>query len=347
MEIPVFRPTLRRKHMNSVLSCLVSDQIGTGSLNEECAAAFSRYLGGAGAVCLASFCQAIHLALETLKLEKGQTVLVSALAPAYYYTILVERGLVPLIVDVDANSGLVPPSVVESRLPRGPVALIVTHPLGFLESAGLFQNSALPVIEDISEAFGGGEEAARSGSSGSVCLLSLGEEGIVTAGGGGLLAVRDKRLLNNAKTSLQHFQPQALLPDMNSALGLSQLKDIDHFLEQRGEIAGHFTRALAGTRHRTLVQPDEQKNVFYSFPVRVADSMKLVRQYAAKQGVSTRPAFSDRIIAMEELQEGAGNIASSCPNAADLWRRCVLFPLYPTLGKRNIQLIARVLATLP
>ena len=77
--------------------------------------------------------------------------------------------------------------------------------------------------------------------------------------------------------------------------------------------------------------------------------MKLIRQYAAKNSIATRPAFSDRIIAMEELQAGNNtvDILSSCPNAADLWRRCVLFPLYPTLGKKNIQLIAKVLATLP
>ncbi len=335
--------------MNSVLSCLVSDQIGLGSLNSECAAAFSRYLGVAGGVCLTSFYQAIHLALDTLKLESGALVLVSALAPAYYYTILRERGLVPLIVDVDSASGLMLPSAVDSTMSRNPRAAIITHLLGFLAHADLFQSHDLPVIEDISEALGGGEENARSGSSGSVCLLSLGEEGIITAAGGGLLCTGDKKLLSSAKTNLARFQPQALLADMNAALGLSQLKEIDHFLAYRREIAVHFTKALSSTRHRTLVQPDEQENVPFSFPVRVADSMKLIRQYAAKNSIATRPAFSDRIIAMEELQAGNNtvDILSSCPNAADLWRRCVLFPLYPTLGKKNIQLIAKVLATLP
>jgi perosamine synthetase len=350
MEIPIFRPTIRRKHMNSVLSCLVSDRIGSGSLSRECAAAFSRHLGGAGAVCLASFSQAIQMALDTLKLERGTAVLVSALAPAYYHTILVGRGLVPLVADVDPLSGLMPPTTVENHRSREPGAVIVTHPLGFLTAAELFQGHDLPVIEDISEALGGSEGNARSGSSASLCLLSLGVEGIVTAGGGGILTTGDKRLFNALKANPACHQRQAQLADMNAALGLSQLKDIDRFLAYRREIAAHFSKALASaSRHRTLIQPDEQENVPFSFPVRVADSMKLVRQYAAKKNIMTRPAFSDRIIAMEELQAGAGreDITTTCPNAADLWRRCLLFPLYPTLGKKNIQLIAKVLSTLP
>jgi perosamine synthetase len=351
MEIPINRPTLKRKHMNSVLSCMVSDSIGSGSLSGECAAAFADYLGATGGLCLASMNQVIHLALDALNLEPGGAVLLSALAPAHYHRILTEHGLIPLIADVDPNSALMLPSTVESMMSRSPQAMIVTHPFGMLAPAGFYENLDIPIIDDLSQALGGGSREGnfRGGGPGSLCILSLGEEGIVTAGGGGVLVARDKKLLAAVKAGLEVFQPQALLADLNAALGLAQLRDIEHFLAARRDIAAHFTRALSATRHSTLVQPDEQENVLSAFPVRVADSMKTIRQYAAKQNITTRPAFSDRIIALEELQAGEERegIITACPNAADLLRRCVLFPLYPTLGKKNLQLITRVLATLP
>ena len=35
MAIPVFRPTVKRKDMGSVLSCIVSDKIGPGEISRE------------------------------------------------------------------------------------------------------------------------------------------------------------------------------------------------------------------------------------------------------------------------------------------------------------------------
>ena len=59
------------------------------------------------------------------------------------------------------------------------------------------------------------------------------------------------------------------------------------------------------------------------------------------------------------LREGARNAAvpdeapddahpaGACPAADSLARRCVLFPLYPLLGDGQVEVIAKVLATLP
>jgi dTDP-4-amino-4,6-dideoxygalactose transaminase len=48
VSIPVFRPTLRRRDFNSVLSCLVSDRLGSGPLSHELASELARYLGASG-----------------------------------------------------------------------------------------------------------------------------------------------------------------------------------------------------------------------------------------------------------------------------------------------------------
>ena len=75
MLVPIVRPTLRRKDYNSVLNCLVTDQIAAGPLNQEFAAALSKILGASGGVGLISYRSCIHSAFQLLELQQGDGVM--------------------------------------------------------------------------------------------------------------------------------------------------------------------------------------------------------------------------------------------------------------------------------
>ncbi len=394
VSIPVFRPTLRRRDFNSVLSCLVSDRIGGGPLNHELAAELSRYLGAAGGACLATYREAVDCALEALGLVPGDAVVLSALAPSEYLRALAARGLRVLLADVDPGTGLSLRSEVERHLAGAPKALILHYPLGCVpESDELFQ-LGLPVLEDISQALGaslgvGGEGEVRAGADadaeaqaagpspapsrrcgglGAVSVLSLAPEGIITAGAGAAVFARDRRELRALKEAVESRPRDALLSDMNSALGLAQAREIERFLKSRRAIAGLFTQAVARSRHGRLGPLQEPTGlpggvgVPFSFPVLVKDGAKAVRQFAMKRNIETCSAFADSVAAVEQgpaeqptaepaaagAQPGPGREAVRVPGAArDLLARCVLFPLYPTLLKRDLQLILKVLSALP
>ena len=66
--------------------------------------------------------------------------------------------------------------------------------------------------------------------------------------------------------------------------------------------------------------------------------MNDVRKYARKKGVETLPAFAGRMDTEADI---------GCPCAKKLLMSTLLFPLYPTLGKKNVQLVSKVLSTLP
>jgi dTDP-4-amino-4,6-dideoxygalactose transaminase len=95
------------------------------------------------------------------------------------------------------------------------------------------------------------------------------------------------------------------------------------------------------SRHKTLKQRNETEAPFFSFPVLLSSSMNEVRKYARKRNLDTLPAFLDSVIAVTEEEKG------EFPNARNILLRCLLFPMYPMLGKKNVDLICRVLATLP
>jgi dTDP-4-amino-4,6-dideoxygalactose transaminase len=368
MSIPVFRPTLRRRDFNSVLGCLVSDAIGAGPLSHELAAELSRYLGVAGGLCAATYMAAIQWALDCLDLVPGDSVIVPALAPAAYASALASRGLRMLTADVDPASGILLPAEVERLLPGGPRALVLYYTLGFLPDTDELFTLGLPVLEDISQALGASLGEARCGSLGQACVLNLSPEGIITAGGGAGVFARDRRNLKSLRDAAERSPRDSQLPDLNAALGLAQLRAIEGFLKARRAIVEAFTQAVGRSRHGTISPQREGGFVPFSFPVLVKDGLKQVRQYAMRKGVETHGAFLDSLLAVEQSEAGflqmpedgggqeapaaeAGQAAASpdraTPQARNLAERCLLFPLYPTLVRRDAQLIARVLASLP
>ena len=105
-RVPVFRPTVRRDEMDSVLGCLVTDEIGHGDRARELAAAVAGALGMAGGIALADYRMALACAVTTIDVPGGSRVLCSALAPRAHRDAVEASGMVPVVVDVSADSGV-------------------------------------------------------------------------------------------------------------------------------------------------------------------------------------------------------------------------------------------------
>ncbi len=349
MPIPVFRPTIKRDDMNSVLSCLVTDSIGPGRLSQELANSIAGYLGMRGGVCLASYYTALHIALEVFGLKPGDRVLISSLSPSIYLDVLADNDLVPLLGDVAEDAGTILPAEIDRLAEQDPALMIVHHTLGHIADGRAVAGRSFPVVEDFSHALGAKRPGAEKpdvhalGASveaqGTLAVLSLAAGNIVTAGGGAAVVAADRRTYTRLKACAQDYKRHSILPDMNAALGMVQLKRVEESLVSRRQIATVYARALTKTRHAALMPTDEAENAFYSFPVLLADGMGDVQRYAQKNGVETRPAYRDSAATRDGLQV--------CRQASSLALRCLLFPLYPMLRKREVETIAKVLGTLP
>ncbi len=384
MSMTPFRPTLRRRDFNSVLDCLVSDRIGAGSLSRELAAELARSLGVAGGYCLATYSGAVTSALRAVGVGPGDRVVLSALAPSLHLGCLAAIGAEPLVTDVEADTGLPDLAEAELQAASGARALLLHYPLGQVPRGAELFSLGLPVVEDISQALGGSVEGQRCGALGQAAVLSLAPEGIITAGGGAAVLMRERSGLRALRSVLAPLHPESLLPDMNAALGSAQLRRLERFLSSRREIAAAYRQAISRSRHRSFPWDEEAQGVDFSFPVIVRDSLNQVRAYATKHGVETILPFADALLAVAGVGAGgleagqavspAGAFAPAAqaadpaggesvretgdapagtadltrwPRATDLMRRCLLFPLYPALGRRDVQLAAKVLSSLP
>ena len=182
--IPTTRPSIRRKDMDSVLTCMVNDNLGPGERSDELVSAVAHYLGIGGGIALRERGRALSLALAMLELPAGSSVAMDALVPADYYDVVVAAGYVPVFVDVMPDGTCID----VRRLEGLEVAAVITRTaLGFVPDMAAAERLGIPIIEDISEGIGANTGDRRVGTYGRMVIVGMEPEAIITAGGGTLL----------------------------------------------------------------------------------------------------------------------------------------------------------------
>ena len=341
MKLPVYSSTIRRKEMDAVLTTMVSEKIGPGEMNQKLSQFARELFAAEGTAAFRSTAIALRYALRALDLPQGSGVVLSALAPFWQYQAVCDLGFEPVVADVDPDTALLTPATVEEAVGRGGRVILVHESLGFLPDLPGLLALNIPVIEDVSQSIGATLAGKQAGSFGTFAIIGLEETDYLTAGGGALLLASERRNAVVLKRLCDEGPLTDVLPDINSALGFVQLKEMNRNTEKRAEIAAAFTRALMQSRHRTLLQQGEGTNAVYSFPVVLSSGFKEVKQYTSRKDIEIDPVFESSIAG--KLGDGL----EGCINAKSLLMRCVLFPLYPRLGNANVAKISKVLATLP
>lgn len=342
MKIQPFSSTIRRKEMDAVLTCMVEEKIGPGESNLRLIQQVKEYFDVDGAVAFRSPSIALKYALKALDLPKDSSIMISALAPSWQILAIEDLGYNPLVLDVSPETSLVSPEAVHEAIQNGGRLLILHETMGLIPNMNAILELGIPVIEDISQNAGATLGEKKTGTFGIFSILGLEERDILTAGGGAVLMAPQRRDWLVLKKHTDVAPSTDILPDINCSLAFVQLKEHNRNEQIRKEMYEMYIRSLMQGKHRSFSQQgDYAVPVVYSFPVVLESGFKDVKQYASRKEIDISPAFENSVIALREEQ------LENCKNAKSLLLRCVLFPLYPRLGKNQSSKIAKVLATLP
>jgi dTDP-4-amino-4,6-dideoxygalactose transaminase len=359
MKIDVYAPTIRRKEMDAVLTAMVEGQIGPGEQGRLLIQIAKERLGFDYCLALRSPATALSLALKSLGLEDGQGVLVSALSPRYYVSVIEELRLRPVFCDTLPGAAFMGRDSIEAAIAAagsGPVvrAIALHHTLGFVPDVASILDLGLPVIEDCSQSYGApppdageGEDPRTGGAEphGTLVILGLEERDMLTSGGGALLYAIQRRdasaLRNYGLGGGAELPSEYCLPDMNAALAVVQFREAARNLEKRREIAQAYVQSSQRTRHRRFVQREDRDYNNYAFPLILETGVKDVKAYAKKKDIAVESAFEDTPAGRETAPR------ELCPEAYSLSLRTVLFPLYPRLAASEAGKVAKLIMTLP
>ncbi|HAK68031.1 MAG TPA: DegT/DnrJ/EryC1/StrS aminotransferase family protein [Treponema sp.] len=366
--IQTYSSTIRRKEMESVLTCMVDEKIGPGEMNARLIQIVKETTKCDGAIALRSSALALEYALNALALPKDSLIMLSALAPSWQIITVERLGYSALVLDVEEETGLVPVANVEEGIKEGGRLLVLHESMGILPDIKAYLALEVPIIEDISQSALAyypeeekNEEASvsenknsdaegekkeprgkRAGMYGLYAIFGMEDRDVVTSGGGAVLFAPNRKEWIPLKALADNAPSTDIMPDMNAALAFVEIKEYARNEETRRELFALYSRSTMSGRHKTFVRANDEGSTVYSFPLVLNSGFKDVKSYAQKKGIEVRQAFENSIIALRQEQ-----LAEKCICANSLLLRCALFPLYPRLGQKDASRIVKVLSSLP
>ena len=339
--IQIHKPFIKRQDMQSVLNCLVTDDIGPSQLKDELISKFVQKYNAKSGTVLREYYRAVQLIFRSLNLKGGDRVVLSPLSPRIYGDVCRDMDLKLVYADVDEDTACISSGAVKSVIDENPSVLIVHYPLGFVPEIWKLKELNIPIIEDISEAVGAEYDSAPAGSFGDFTIVSLEHKNIITAGGGTVVLALSKEAQKGLQSVLPEISDDMLMSDINASLAIIQLGSLNRFLDTRRQIHELYLQSMLKSHHRTLNQKNDAVPVPFTFPALLDTGLKKIQQYAKKNKIETTEAFKDSVI---NYYTGDNR---NYPNAGRLMIQTLNFPLYPGLRKEDIDLISKVLATLP
>lgn len=365
--IPVNEPLIAPNALSYVKDCVETGWISSsGKYIEQFESAFAAYLDVSYATTTTNGTTALHLALAALDIKKGDEVIIPdltiiscGLAPLYV-------GATPVVVDVDPRTGNIDPTLIEKHITKKTKAIMVVHLYGHPADMDPIMEIArrhkLYVVEDAAEAHGAQYKGTKVGGIGDIGCFSFYGNKIVTTGEGGMVVTNNKSLYNHAKVlkDLAHSPAKRFyheevgfnfrMTNMQAALGLAQLEQINTYLAIKKHMAKQYTRQLTDIEALELpIQESWAKNVYWMYALLVSKNAPLTRDVLRirlrELGIDTRDYFVP--LHRQPVFTSLGLFKNtSCPVSDDLSDRGFYLPSGLAITDEQILKVTTALHTL-
>ena len=364
--LPYGRQNITEADIAAVAASLCADFLTQGPTVGEFERQFAAYIGAAYAVAVSNGTAALHLCALALDVRPGQRVITSPLTFAASANCVRYCGGDVQFVDIDPTTGLIDLVKVRALLAAHPeghfTGLIPVDFAGLavdLEAARqLADEFGLWIIEDSCHSPGGffldsqgQEQRCGNGQFANLAIFSFHPVKHIATGEGGMITTNDERLyhrllrlrthgITREPADLQrvpdggwYMEMQELgynyrLPDLNCALGLSQLTRAAEGLARRRALAARYDAAFAAVPGVTVLAPDRPGHAYHLYVIQVADRLGLYDYLKTKQ------IFAQvHYIPVHRMPyyEGLGWRAGDFPLAEEYYAHCLSIPLFPTL----------------
>ena len=313
MNVPVNEPVITKEAKEYVMDALNTGWVSSaGPYIEKFEQAFAEYIGVKHAVSVTSGTAALHIALLSLGIGKGDEVIVPDFTMIASVFAVLYTGATPVFVDAEPDTCNIDVGLIEAKITKKTKAIMPVHIYGHSVDMdpvlALGKKHHLHVIEDAAEAHGALYKEKKCGSMGQVGCFSFYGNKIVTTGEGGMIVTNDDTLAEKARAlkDLSHIPGRRFWHDavgynyrmtnMQAACGLGQLKHIDEFLKHKQWMAAAYEKKLGKINGLTLpVTKSYASNVHWMYSVRVEDGFPLKRDAfriaLKKEGIDTRDFF--------------------------------------------------------
>ena len=251
--VPVAAPNLKGNEFKYLVDAFLSTWISSsGTYIRQFERDFAAFCQCDYGVAVSNGTVAIHLALETLGVGKGDEVIIPDLTFAATINTVFHAGATPVIVDVKEDTWCIDPAEIEKAITPNTKAIIPVHVYGQVCDMDAIMDIAkrhdLYVIEDCAEAHGAEFKGKKVGSFGHISTFSFFGNKVITTGEGGMCVTNSKAYNDRMCVLRDHGMSKEKrywhdevgynyrMTNLQAAIGVGQLERIDEILAFRRNI---------------------------------------------------------------------------------------------------------------
>ena len=358
------RQWISEEDISEVVKILRGDWLTMGPTVDTFEKSLAEYAGVKHAVTFSSGTAALHGAMFASGMGKGDFAVTTAMTFVATSNSVVYTGATPIFADIDETICMNPEKAEESiKSHGGKVKAVIPvsfggYPFDMRPFRELAEKYNAVLIEDASHAWGGDRGNHKIGFDADMTTLSFHPvKHITTAEGGAVLTQNDEyarrlRMFRNHGTTrneadfidkpdgIWHSEMQDLgynyrLSEVHCALGLSQMKRLDEFVERRREIARLYFEQLKEVDGLAL-PPYKEGHAWHLFIVRVKEELHsqffmYLRDNDIRLQVHYRP-----VPLQPYYRKKFGYKAGDFPEAEKYYRQAVSLPMYPLMTDDDV-----------
>jgi UDP-4-amino-4,6-dideoxy-N-acetyl-beta-L-altrosamine transaminase len=257
--------------IEEVVKVLRSDWITTGPKIEEFENALCEYIGCKYAVLVNSGTSALDIAVQSLNLPRGSEVITTPFTFVATSNAILYNGLKPVFADICSDTFNIDPEEIRKKITDKTEAIIHVDYAGQPCDTKALEEIAtefnLYLIEDACHAIGAEYDGKKVGNFADLTAFSFHPVKHITTGEGGAVVTGDKGLYRRLLLlrnhgidrdaqdrygqgaswayDVAHLGRNYRMTDFQAALGRSQLKKLDGFIERRRELAWMYDELLS------------------------------------------------------------------------------------------------------
>ena len=365
--LPFHRPSIDEAEIAEVVDTLRSGWLTMGPKTLQFEEQFASYVGAKYAIALNSCTSALHLALDAIGIRPGDEVITSDYTFTGTAAVIVHLGGRPVLVDIQPNTLTMDPADVAAKITPRTRAIIPVHMAGLpCDMDPLLELAArhdLRIVEDAAHALPTQYKNRVIGSIGDMTAFSFYATKNITTGEGGMITtdsdeyndrLRVRRLHGISRDAWKRYTSEGSWyyeveypgykynpTDINSALGLQQLRRSDRFHAVRSYYASLYQLGLSDVPEIALPEPAPWGSHAWHL---------YVIQLNLEQLAIDRDAFM-RLLREENIgasvhfiplhlqpyyRDTYGYRPTDFPNALQAYKRAISLPLYPRMSEADV-----------
>lgn len=317
---------------------------------------FAAYCEAAACVGVGNGTDALYLTLRALGIGAGDEVITVAHTFIATSEAIAMTGASPIFVDIDEQTMLMNPELLEAAVTSHTRAIIPVHlygqPCDMDAIMDIGRRHGLKVIEDAAQAHGARWRGRRAGSMGdAACFSFYPGKNLGAFGDGGAVVSQDETLIEQVRMLANHGRLEkythkmegvnSRLDGLQAAILRVKLVHLDEWNQRRRQHADFYLDTLTNSELRLPAINRNAESVWHLFVVRVPDR-ELFQQGLKEEGIATGIHYPVPLH-LQPAYQHRGIASGTLPATERVAREVVSLPMYAELTTAQLERVVNAM----